>query len=339
VKILLASPIDPSAVESLQRGHVCQQLAKPEPWELRDAVAGSEAVVLRSGVLLSADVLAAAPDLRLVVRAGSGLDNIDVDCARDRGIRVVRIAGMSGPPVAEFTFALLLSLARKVSLADRMLRTGHWPKPELGGPLLHGKVLGVVGAGNIGGLVGQMGSAWGMRVLGCVAHPSTEVAGRLARRGITLADFDQVVANADFVTLHVPLDDSTHHLVDAPVLDQMKPGSLLVNVARGGVVDEKALHEALVNGTSLAGAARRTRDGGRGHGVSARGAAQRGAHPTYRRDGVGLTAAHRRTRGRADRRVSSGKARPGGARWRTRRLSAEARSTGQTRNARDCAPG
>jgi D-3-phosphoglycerate dehydrogenase / 2-oxoglutarate reductase len=255
VKILLASPIDPSAVESLQRGHVCQQLAKPEPWELRDAVAGSEAVVLRSGVLLSADVLAAAPDLRLVVRAGSGLDNIDVDCARDRGIRVVRIAGMSGPPVAEFTFALLLSLARKVSLADRMLRTGHWPKPELGGPLLHGKVLGVVGAGNIGGLVGQMGSAWGMRVLGCVAHPSTEVAGRLARRGITLADFDQVVANADFVTLHVPLDDSTHHLVDAPVLDQMKPGSLLVNVARGGVVDEKALHEALVNGTSLAGAA------------------------------------------------------------------------------------
>lgn len=255
MKILLASPIDPSAVESLQRGHVCQQLAKPEPWELRDAVAGSEAVVLRSGVLLSADVLAAAPDLRLVVRAGSGLDNIDVDCARDRGIRVVRIAGMSGPPVAEFTFALLLSLARKVSLADRMLRTGHWPKPELGGPLLHGKVLGVVGAGNIGGLVGQMGSAWGMRVLGCVAHPSTEVAGRLARRGITLADFDQVVANADFVTLHVPLDDSTHHLVDAPVLDQMKPGSLLVNVARGGVVDEKALHEALVNGTSLAGAA------------------------------------------------------------------------------------
>jgi phosphoglycerate dehydrogenase-like enzyme len=255
VKILIASPIDPSAVESLQRGHVCQQLAKPEPWELRDAVAGSEAVVLRSGVLLSADVLAAAPDLRLVVRAGSGLDNIDVDCARDRGIRVVRIAGMSGPPVAEFTFALLLSLARKVSLADRMLRTGHWPKPELGGPLLHGKVLGVVGAGNIGGLVGQMGSAWGMRVLGCVAHPSTEVAGRLARRGITLADFDQVVANADFVTLHVPLDDSTHHLVDAPVLDQMKPGSLLVNVARGGVVDEKALHEALVNGTSLAGAA------------------------------------------------------------------------------------
>ena len=255
MKILLASPIDPSAVESLQRGHVCQQLAKPEPWELRDAVAGSEAVVLRSGVLLSADVLSAAPDLRLVVRAGSGLDNIDVDCARDRGIRVVRIAGMSGPPVAEFTFALLLSLARKVSLADRMLRTGHWPKPELGGPLLHGKVLGVVGAGNIGGLVGQMGSAWGMRVLGCVAHPSTEVAGRLARRGITLADFDQVVANADFVTLHVPLDDSTHHLVDAPVLDQMKPGSLLVNVARGGVVDEKALHEALVNGTSLAGAA------------------------------------------------------------------------------------
>jgi D-3-phosphoglycerate dehydrogenase / 2-oxoglutarate reductase len=162
---------------------------------------------------------------------------------------------MSGPPVAEFTFALLLSLARKVSLADRMLREGRWPKPELGGPLLRGKVLGIVGAGNIGSLVGEMGSAWGMRVVGCVAHPSVDVAGRLARRGITLVDFDQVVASADFVTLHVPLDDSTHHMVDAPVLDRMKPGSLLVNVARGGVVDEKALREALADGTRLAGAA------------------------------------------------------------------------------------
>ena len=87
-----------------------------------------------------------------------------------------------GPPVAEFTFALLLSLARKVTLADRLLREGDWPKPRLGGPLLHGKTLGIVGAGNIGGLVGQMGHAWGMRVLGCVAHPSNDtVAEQLAR--------------------------------------------------------------------------------------------------------------------------------------------------------------
>jgi len=255
VKILLASPIDPSAVDTLHRSHEVRQLDRPEPWELREAVADSEAVVLRSGVLLSADIMSEASDLRLVVRAGSGLDNIDLDDARRRGIRVVRIAGMSAPPVAEFTFALLLSLARKVTLADRLIRQGHWPKPELGGPLLRGKVLGVIGAGNIGGLVGEMGHAWGMRVLGCVAAPNPDIAARLAERGVTLVDFDQVLAEANFLTLHVPLDDTTHHLLDASALDRMRPGSLLVNMARGGVVDEKALHEALVNGTSVAGAA------------------------------------------------------------------------------------
>ena len=91
---------------------------------------------------------------------------------------------MSAPPVAEFTFALLLSLARKVTLADRLLREGHWPKPTLGGPLLHGKTLGIVGAGNIGGLVGQMGASWGMRAIGCVANPNDTVAQQLLGRGV-----------------------------------------------------------------------------------------------------------------------------------------------------------
>lgn len=252
MKILLASPIDPAAHERLQSHHDVRRLNGAD---LRTAGADREVVVLRSGVLLSGDVLAAAGSLRLVVRAGSGVDNIDLDCARRRGIRVVRVPGMSAPPVAEFTFALLLSLARKVSLADRLVRAGHWPKPDLGGPLLRGKVLGLVGAGNIGGVVGEMAAAWGMTVLGCVAHPCDAVAESLARRGIRLCDFDEVVTSADFVTLHVPLDESTHHMVDAAVLERMRPGSLLVNVARGGVVDEKALYEALVGKSTVVGAA------------------------------------------------------------------------------------
>lgn len=252
MKILLASPIDPAAHERLQSRHDVRRLNGAD---LRTAGADREVVVLRSGVLLSEDVLDAAESLRLVVRAGSGVDNIDLDCARRRGIRVVRVPGMSAPPVAEFTFALLLSLARKVSLADRLVRAGHWPKPDLGGPLLRGKVLGLVGAGNIGGVVGEMAAAWGMTVLGCVAHPCDAVAESLARRGIRLCDFDEVVTAADFVTLHVPLDESTHHMVDAAVLERMRPGSLLVNVARGGVVDEKALYEALVDRSTVVGAA------------------------------------------------------------------------------------
>ena len=252
MKVLLASSIDPGTTTALRARYDVTEAA---PGDLRDAVADAEVVVLRSGPLLSDDVLAAAPRLRAVVRAGSGLDNIDLDSARARGIRVVRIAGMSGPPVAEMTFALLLALARNVTLADRLIREGEWPKPRLGGPLLQGKTLGVVGAGNIGGLVGQMGHAWGMQVLGCVAHPSQAAAAELAGRGVTMRAFDDVVERADFLTLHVPLDPSTHHMVDADVLDRMRPGSLLVNMARGGVVDEKALHEALTQGDRLAGAA------------------------------------------------------------------------------------
>jgi D-3-phosphoglycerate dehydrogenase / 2-oxoglutarate reductase len=252
MKILLASPIDPGTTETLRDRH---DVARADPADLPSAIGDAEVVVLRSGPTLSADVLAGAPQLRLVVRAGSGLDNIDLDAARERGITVVRIAGMSAAPVAELTFALLLALARKVTLADRLIRAGSWPKQHLGGPLIRGKTLGIVGAGNIGGLVGQMGYAWGMHVLGCVARPDATLGEQLAQRGIVLSDFDDVVRRSDFVTLHVPLSDATRHLVDAAVLDRMRPGSLLVNMARGGVVDEKALHEALVEGRTVAGAA------------------------------------------------------------------------------------
>jgi D-3-phosphoglycerate dehydrogenase len=255
VKVLLASPIDAHAVAVLEQRYEVRHAMKADSAGLMDAIADRDSVVLRSGVQLTADVLRAADELRLIVRAGSGLDNIDLEIARDRGIRVVRIPGMSAPPVAEFTFALLLALARKVTLADRLLREGHWPKPELGGTLLHGKTLGIIGAGNIGGLVGQMGAAWGMRVLGSVESPNGSVTQNLLGRGITLADNDRVLAESDFVCLHVPLDTSTSHLIGRKELARMKPGSMLINMSRGGVVDEAALHEALTTGGNVVGAA------------------------------------------------------------------------------------
>jgi len=255
VKVLLASPIDPHAIAVLEQRYDVRHAMKAEPAGLMDAIVGRESVVLRSGVQLTADVLRAADELALIVRAGSGLDNIDLEVARDRGIRVVRIPGMSAPPVAEFTFALLLALARKVTLADRLLREGHWPKPELGGALLHGKTLGVIGVGNIGGLVGQMGAAWGMRVLGSVDAPNDSVTQNLLGRGIMLADNDRVLSESDFVCLHVPLDTSTRHLIGRKELARMKPGSMLINMARGGVVDEAALYEALTTGGHVVGAA------------------------------------------------------------------------------------
>jgi phosphoglycerate dehydrogenase-like enzyme len=255
MKVLLASAIDSHAVAVLEQRYDVRHAVKAEPAGLMDAISESEAVVLRSGVHLTSEVLAAGAELRLLVRAGSGLDNIDLDYARGHGLRVVRIPGMSAPPVAEFTFALLLALARKVTVADRMLREGHWPKPQLGGTLLHGKTLGVIGAGNIGGLVGQMGAAWGMRVLGSVDYPNGSVTQNLLGRGITLADNAHILAESDFVCLHVPLDDATRYLIGRRELARMKPGSMLINMSRGGVVDEAALYEALTTGGNVIGAA------------------------------------------------------------------------------------
>lgn len=255
MRVLVASPLDPGALDRLRRDHDVRLVPGPAHAELLGSIADREVVAVRSGVTLSDDVLAAAPQLRLIVRAGSGLDNIDLDSARARSIRVVRVNGMSAPPVAELTFALLLSLARNVVTADRLLRQGRWPKADLGGPLLRGKTLGIVGAGNIGAQVGEMGSAWGMRVLGCVATPHEAVEAALSARGITLTDFETVISQSNFVSLHVPHDDTTHHLVDGEVLDRMMPGALLVNMARGGVVDEKALREVLLHGRTVAGAA------------------------------------------------------------------------------------
>jgi phosphoglycerate dehydrogenase-like enzyme len=151
--------------------------------------------------------------------------------------------------------ALMLALARNLREADRLLRQGYWAKGELQCYLLAGKTLGIVGAGNIGSRVGELAAALGMRPIGCVKVPTAEAKARLASRGIRLASFDEVMSSGDFVSLHVPLDSSTRGLINARALARMKPGSYLINLARGGVVDEAALLAELTGGERLRGAA------------------------------------------------------------------------------------
>ena len=256
MRILLASSIDPGTIETLDAHHdVVRAFDAPED-RLVELVHDCDVLVFRSGVSISAKVLERAPRLELLLRAGSGLDNVDLAAAARLGKRVVRVPGSSAQPVAELTFALLLSLVRKVTLADRLLRQGHWPKAQLAGPLLSGKTIGIVGAGRIGSRVGEMAAAWGMRAIGCIDRPTPALADSLRARGIHLTDVDTVLAESDFLCLHVPLDDRTYHFIDADVLSRVKPGSFLVNMARGGVVDEKALHVELSGGDGrLLGAA------------------------------------------------------------------------------------
>lgn len=254
MRLLVASPIHGDALSALQAEHdVRLAIGAPEA-ELAAAAADREAIIFRSGVTIGADALQ-APDLRLLVRAGSGLDNLDLGLVARRGIELHRIPGPGAQAVAELTFGLMIGLARGIVLADRQLRAGHWIKSELVGYNLRGKRLGIVGLGSIGSTVAQLGLAWGMRPIGCVDQPTDERRSAFAAKGIELADFDTVLAEGDFVTIHVPLGAPTRNLIGPAELARMRPGAYLVNIARGGVVDEAALLDALAPRGHLRGAA------------------------------------------------------------------------------------
>jgi phosphoglycerate dehydrogenase-like enzyme len=255
MRILIASPIDPGAISELREHHdvVCTFDAATD--ELQAAIQDRDLLIFRSGVSITADVMECAPDLKFLIRAGSGLDNVDVEYVRQRGLELVRIPTPSAQAVAEMSFAFMLAASRRLFEADRSMRESRWAKYELYGRLLSGKVLGIVGAGNTGSRVGELGAMLGMEVLGCVEHPSPERVAALAEKGIRLTDCDEVISKADYVSVHVPVKESTWHMFDAGVLARMKPGSFLVNLGRGGVVDEEALVEALTRGDTLSGAA------------------------------------------------------------------------------------
>ncbi len=245
------SSIDQQAIETLGSKHdVVVELDDIENLA-EEVMAKQEVLVFRSGVEISAEIMDMAPDLGLVIRAGSGFDNIDLEHAERRGIRVVRIPKPAADAVAEFTLGLIIAASRNIVPADSMLRSGHWPKRELGGHLLRGKVLGIVGAGNIGTRVGELASAIGMQVVACIESSVPEWK---PPPSIQPADLDAVIAKADFLTIHTPLTEKTVSLIGRRELARMKPGSYLISTARGTIVDEEALYEALVSG-HLAGAA------------------------------------------------------------------------------------
>ncbi|SDI61305.1 D-3-phosphoglycerate dehydrogenase [Pseudomonas flavescens] len=198
---------------------------------------------------ITARVLDALPQLRLVCKHGVGVDNIDVAAARARGVKVCNVPGANRHAVADFTFALLLALARQIPQADRLTRAGQWPR--LFGAGVHGKTLGIVGLGNIGREVARRARGFDMPVLAYDPYPAPELAQQL---GVEFCTLEALCRRSDFISLHVGLDAGTHHLIDAQALARMKPTAMLINAARGGIVDEQALLATLRAG-GLAGAA------------------------------------------------------------------------------------
>jgi len=221
------------------------------PEELRTEIKDADALLVRSATKVTAEVIAAGEKLAVIGRAGVGVDNIDVEAATRRGVVVCNSPEGNTAAAAEHTWALLLSLARSIPAADVSVKAGEWKRSAFVGVELLNKTLGVVGLGKIGGEVASRGKAFGMRVLGSDPFVSADHAARL---GVELVPLPELLAQADFITLHVPLTKDTRGLLNAESLQQLKPGARIVNCSRGGVVDEAALAEAIQSGR-LAGAA------------------------------------------------------------------------------------
>lgn len=217
-----------------------------------EALPSFDAVIVRSGTSVRAtDIARARPRLRVIGRAGVGVDNIDLEAAREAGVIVVHAPQAAGPAVAEHALALMLSLARRIPQADASMKRGEWQKRELEGAELAGKTLGVVGFGRIGRALGERAAALGMRV---VAHDPLLSEAELRAGGAEPLTLETLLEQADYISLHVPLQDETRGMIGREAIEKMKPGARLINTARGGLVGEEALLEALESG-HLAGAA------------------------------------------------------------------------------------
>jgi D-3-phosphoglycerate dehydrogenase len=251
-RILVTEKIADGGLQQLRdAGHVVDVKLGLTPEELLDTVPGAAALIIRSATQVTGEVLEAGSDLVVVGRAGIGLDNVDVDVATDRGVMVVNAPQSNIVSTAEHTMAMLLALARSIPQAHAALTAGRWERSRWEGVELVDKVLGIVGLGRVGTLVAQRASAFGMRL---VAHDPYVSAERARQLNIELVDLDRLVERADFLTLHVVKTPETVGLIDKDLLARAKPGIRIINVARGGIVDEVALAEAIDAG-HVAGAA------------------------------------------------------------------------------------
>jgi D-3-phosphoglycerate dehydrogenase len=242
-KVLIADDVGEECARILQKAGIEVDFrGKMKPDELKAAVPGYEGLIVRSAAKVSREIIEAGTKLKIVGRAGIGVDNIDQDAATRRGVIVMNAPQGNVASAAEHTFALIMASARNVAAADASVRAGKWERSRLLGVELEAKTLGIVGFGKIGSLVAQYAKPFRMRV---IAFDPLLVKERAEVLGVELVDLDRVFAEADYITFHVPLTEKTKGMVGAAQLKKMKRTVRLINTSRGGVIDEKALAEAL----------------------------------------------------------------------------------------------
>jgi D-3-phosphoglycerate dehydrogenase len=245
MRILVAEQVAREGVELLRAHHEVDERPGLSRDELCAILPDYDALIVRSQVQVDAELIAAATRLVVIGRAGVGVDNVDLDAATRAGIMVVNAPTGNTIAAAEHTLALLYGLARRTAPADASVRRGEWKRAQFTGLELRGRTLGIIGLGKIGQAIAVRARAMEMTVIGVDPFVTAEQA---ANHGVELVEFDELLARADVVTVHVPMTRATRGLIDRAAIAKMKPGSIVLNVARGGVVDEAAVAEALRSG-------------------------------------------------------------------------------------------
>jgi D-3-phosphoglycerate dehydrogenase len=253
LKVLVSDNIAPEGKAILEQapGIEADVRAKVAADELKAIIKNYHGLIVRSATKVTPEVIAVADNLRVIGRAGSGVDNIALPSASKRGVVVMNTPGGNTLSAAEHTLSLILALARHIPQATASIRAGQWEKNRFMGTEISDRTLGIIGLGNIGAVVAQHAESLGMKVIGYDPYLSSEVA---AKKNVELLSLDDLFARSDFITMHTPLTPSTKNLLNASAFAKMKKGVYIINCARGGIIDEVALHEAIVSG-KVAGAA------------------------------------------------------------------------------------
>jgi len=251
MKVLVADPIAQSGIDIIKKTAEVDVKTKLSEEQLVNIIGDYDALVVRSQTQVTANVINAGHKLAIIGRAGVGVDNIDVSAATERGIIVANAPTGNTVSAAEHAIALMLALARHIPQANYSLKSGQWKRADFMGTEVKGKILGIVGLGNIGREVARRARGLEMKILAYDPFVSEERAGQLQAEMVSL---ETLYREADFITLHTPLTDSTRNMIDTPQLETMKPSARIINAARGGLINEEALIKALDEG-KLAGAA------------------------------------------------------------------------------------
>jgi len=245
MKILISDAVDKAAADLLKKEHEVFE-AEPSMEELKEMIGEYDAILLRSRTKLTGDIIDAGKNLKVIGRAGIGVDNIDLKAATEHGIIVVNAPGSNSLSVVELTIGHMISLARKLVEADKHVRSGQWNRKAFKGVELMGKTLGLIGFGRIGSEVARRAQVFGMDVITYDPYVNKKIADEMGVKVVETKE--DVLKNADFISIHALLTDETRGMIAGPEFEIMKDSAYIINCARGGIVDEKALYEALKDG-------------------------------------------------------------------------------------------